>query len=188
MGFIAVAPSGHSPMRPELLPPHVFEPTRQGFLAAYRHELLRETQWYGDDKQLAAILANAERTLSSTRISWRHDTAEAARAFTIVTRDHARVTLTRLRSLPDGPAIKAYDIAINCFHLTDSNAFEAWLQSHGHQVQVLMRHNCPSRLGGQEVRIGHHPLRDRSEEERIIDCLYSLYLNETRRPPGMVQH
>lgn len=188
MGFIAVAPCVHSPMRPEPLPPQVFEPTRQGFLAAYRHELLRETQWHGDDKQLAAILANAERTLSSTRISWRHDTAEAARAFTIVTREPSRVSLTRLRSLPDGQAFKAYEIAINVFHLTDSNAFEAWLKSHGHHVQVLMRHNCPSRLGGQEVRIGHRPLRDRSDEERIIDCLYSLYLNETRRAPGVVQH
>jgi hypothetical protein len=186
MGYIAIAAKGHFQSHSERLPPAVFVPTRQGFLAAYRHELLKDSVWQGDDWRLRAIISNAERTISTHLVLWRHDTAEAERAFDATCRVSAKVTLTKLRALPEGAAYKRFKIAINYFQYDDSGAFGAWLESHGHETSIHMRHDRPSIVDGREVRIGPRPARDRSEEERVLEFLHRLYINETRRPLSQV--
>lgn len=160
-------------------PVSVYACTREGFLAAFRHQLLREPSWHENPAKLDALISNAERTLRSNMSLWRHDTSEAERAYADMAGEVGKPSLRSLRALPSGDVYRRFSISINQHHVRNAAGFCAWLEQRGHEVRLLMRYRQPSGVDGVAVRIGHHPKRERSGAERVIDCLYAIYAAET---------
>lgn len=153
----------------------IFEFTKEGFLVAYRYELLREHGWRGDSEPMSKILRNARITLTSNLRLWNHESTAAQRAYRAIGGQQERLTLHLLRALPSGDGMKTFEIVLNQNHLKANKGFTLWLKSHKHEVDEVMRYGKPSLVNGKAVRIGHPVKSERTYEERVIDQLYRLY-------------
>ena len=149
----------------------LFEQTREGFLAAYRYELMRSQTWRGGYDRIEVLITRAQDTLRSTLRLWNYATPEVERAYRLIGGLRERVTLEALRELPSGDAIKTFEIVLNSNAVKADGGFTDWLRKSGNQVEEVFRFGQPSLVNGKPVTIGRRDKSHRSYEERVIDML-----------------
>lgn len=177
MGLRPINVVGQAYKRGEL-----FEHTREGFLAAYRYELMRSQTWRGGYDRIDVLISRAQDTLNSTLRLWNCATPEVERAYRLIGGIRERVTLEALRELPPGDAMKTFEIVLNSNAVKADGGFTDWLRKGGNQVEEVFRFGRPSLVNGKPVTIGRRNKRERSYEERVIDMLYRLYRLSTLTP------